>query len=86
MKNLTLFIQPNCPFCKKALSYIDEIKQDEKYRAISIEIVNELVEADRADSYDYYYVPTFYLGDQKLHEGGIYKDEVKALLDSVLSN
>ncbi len=83
MKKLTLFIQPNCPFCKMALSYIDELKRDGKYAHIGIEVVDELVEVERADSYDYYYVPTFYLGDKKLHEGGIYKKEVAALFDSL---
>lgn len=84
MANLTLFIQPNCPFCKKAFAYIDELKQEDKYKAIDIEIVDELVEVERADTFDYYYVPTFYQGDKKLHEGGIYLNEVKALFDSVL--
>lgn len=87
MVKLTLFIQPNCPFCKKALKYIDELKhEDAKYREIEIELVDELIEVERADSFDYYYVPTFYLGDKKLHEGGIYQPEVKVLFDSVLSN
>ena len=26
MKPVTLFYQPRCPFCKKALRYIDEVK------------------------------------------------------------
>ncbi len=87
MKKLTLFVQHQCPFCKMALQYIKELQQkDEKYHAIQLEIVDELVEVERADSYDYYYVPTFYLGEKKLHEGGIYRDEVKALFDSILDN
>lgn len=85
MAKLTIFIQPNCPFCKKAINYINELQhEDPKYNQIEIELVDELIEVERADSFDYYYVPTFYLGDKKLHEGGIYKPEVKALFDSVL--
>lgn len=84
MPKLTLFIQTTCPFCRRALGYIDELKQLDEYKNIEIETVDEIVEHERADSYDYYYVPTFYLGDEKLHEGGIYKDEVKALFDDVL--
>lgn len=87
MKNVTLFIQHQCPFCKMALKYINELQQkDEKYHAVQLEIVDELAEVERADSYDYYYVPTFYIGEKKLHEGGIYRDEVKALFDSILDN
>lgn len=85
MSKLTVFIQPNCPFCKKAISYINELNsEDSRYNAIEIEYVNELIEVERADSFDYYYVPTFYEGNRKIHEGGIYKNEVKALFDSVL--
>jgi thiol-disulfide isomerase/thioredoxin len=84
MPKLTLFIQDTCPFCRRALGYIDELKQLDAYKSIDIETVNEKVEKERADSYDYYYVPTFYLGDEKLHEGAIYYDEVKALFDKVL--
>lgn len=84
MAKLTLFIQDTCPFCRRALAYIEELQKDANYKAIDIEIVDENIEKERADSYDYYYVPTFYLGQEKLHEGGIYKDEVKALFDDVL--
>ncbi len=84
MPKLTLFIQDTCPFCRRALEYIDELKKLDEYKDIDIELVDENVEKERADSYDYYYVPTFYLGEEKLHEGGIYQNEVKALFDDVL--
>ena len=84
MPKLTLFIQDTCPFCRRALGYIDELKQRDEYKNIDIEVVDENVEKERADSYDYYYVPTFYLKDEKLHEGGIYQNEMKALFDDVL--
>lgn len=84
MPKLTLFIQETCPFCRRALSYIDELKKLDEYKNIDIEVVDEKVEKVRADSYDYYYVPTFYLGEEKLHEGGIYPDEVKLLFDDML--
>lgn len=83
MPALTLFIQTTCPFCRRALGYIDELKQLPEYKDIDIEIVDEIEQQERADTYDYYYVPTFYLGDKKLHEGAIYKEEVKALFDSI---
>ena len=84
MRNLTLFILPTCPFCRRALGYIDELKQLPEYKYIEIEVVDESVEKERADSFDYYYVPTFYLGNKKLHEGAIYKNEVQALFDTIL--
>jgi len=82
---LTLFILRDCPFCKRALQYIDELKEEHpEYKAIELNIVDEQEQKALADSYDYYYVPTFYLGEKKLHEGGIYKNEVKDLFEAVL--
>lgn len=85
MAKLTLFYLRNCPFCKRALQYIDELKTEhEELRAIEIEMIEESEQPEVADRYDYYYVPTLYLGEEKLHEGGIYKEEVEALLRNVL--
>ncbi|MDR1380067.1 MAG: glutaredoxin [Tannerella sp.] len=80
MKPITLFYLRDCPFCKKALAYIDELKKQEAYRDIEIEMIEESEQAELADRYDYYYVPTFYADGEKLHEGGIYKNEVEDIL------
>ena len=91
MKPVTLFYQPRCPFCKKALRYIDEalgyleeLQRQEPYGRIEIRMIDELAEPEVADRYDYYYVPTFYVGDKKVHEGGIMPDEVEAVLRMAL--
>jgi len=77
---LTLFILRDCPFCKRALKYIDELKEEHpEFKSIELDIIDEQEQKALADSYDYYYVPTFYLGGKKLHEGGIYKNEVEDL-------
>lgn len=34
-----------------------------------LRIVDERAEADYADSFDYYYVPCYYVGGEKVHEG-----------------
>ena len=82
---LTLFILRDCPFCKKALKYIDELKEEyPEFKSIELDIIDEQEQKKLADSYDYYYVPTFYLGEKKLHEGGIYKNEVQGLFEEVL--
>ncbi|MFI3303296.1 MAG: glutaredoxin [Rikenellaceae bacterium] len=85
MKKITMFIQPMCPYCKKALRYIEEVKAaNPELAAVEIEIHDELKEAEFADTFDYYYVPTFYIGDKKIHEGGIFADEVAAVLRQAL--
>lgn len=84
MKTITVFYQQHCPFCKKAFAYMDELLQQEPYKGLQIEKIEETEQPDVADRYDYYYVPTFYIDGEKVHEGGIFRDEVKALFDKAL--
>ena len=84
MKRITLFYLGNCPFCKKARAAIDELKKQDRYKDIEIEMIEESKQPEVADKYDYYYVPTFYLDGRKVHEGGIFPDEVKAVLEQAL--
>lgn len=84
MKPILMFYQEHCPFCKKALRYIDELKQQSVYSGIQIDMVEETQQPDLADKYDYYYVPTFYIDGIKMHEGGIFPDEMEELLKKAL--
>ncbi|MFI3318667.1 MAG: thioredoxin [Rikenellaceae bacterium] len=66
----------------RALAYIEQIKRErEDLAGVEIELVDELKEAARADRYDYYYVPTFYLGDEKLSEGTVTMSKVLEILE-----
>ena len=83
---LTLFYLPHCPHCRLALKCLEELKaEDAAYAAISISMIDEGKEKDFANQFDYYYVPTFYLGDKKLFEGHMEKADVKAVLDRALA-
>jgi len=85
MKPVKLFYLKNCPFCKKALRYIEEAKAAcPELAAVDIELVEESEEPEVAERFDYYYVPTFYVGGVKVHEGGIYPEEVEAVLRRAL--
>ena len=85
MKRIQLFYLKNCPFCKKALRYIEEAKAvHPELAALEIELIEESEEPEVADRYDYYYVPTFYIDGVKVHEGGIYPDEMEPLLRKAL--
>lgn len=82
---MRVFILENCPYCKRARDYIKQLKEeDERYQKIDIEYIDEAKEEELANSYDYYYVPSFFDGDKKLHEGAINKGEVKQLFDEYL--
>ncbi len=85
MKDVKLFYLKNCPFCKKAISYIESLKaQHEELAQVDIEMIEESEQKELADSFDYYYVPTFYVADEKVHEGGIYPEEVEEILRKAL--
>ncbi|MGL5637304.1 MAG: glutaredoxin family protein [Bacteroidales bacterium] len=85
MKKITVFYQPLCPFCKNVFKYIKELTSENiEFENIEWEFIDELKEPELADRFDYYYVPTFYYNGKKIHEGGIFKDEVKELMQSVL--
>lgn len=85
MKNVKLFYLRDCPFCKKAMRYIDELKAAHpEFREIEIEMIEESEQPEVANKYDYHYVPTFYLNEIKAHEGGIYADEVEQILRKAL--
>lgn len=84
MKNVKLFYLAQCPFCKKALAYLEELQQNPVYADIKIEMIEESEQVELADSYDYYYVPTFYVDEVKVHEGGIFIGEVEDILKQAL--
>ena len=85
MKKVQLFYLKQCPFCMKAFAYIEAAKAAHpELQAVEIELIEESEEPERAAKYDYYYVPTFYIDGVKVHEGGIYPDEVEPLLRKAL--
>ena len=80
MKPVKLFYLKNCPFCRKVLRYIEEAKAAHpELQPVAIEMIEESEQSDLADTFDYYYVPTFYVDGVKVHEGGIYAEEVEKI-------
>ena len=85
MKDLTLFYLATCPYCNRARQYMEELKEENPaYAAIPVKMIEERERKSLADSFDYFYVPTFYVGDQKVAEGAIDKDGVRAVFDKAL--
>lgn len=79
---ITLFYLKSCPYCKEALRWIEELKNENpEYRDIGLKLVEESVEKEYADSFDYYFVPTFYAGGEKLHEGASTKEKIRKIFD-----
>ena len=87
MKKLQIFYQKNCPHCAKAFKFIDELKEEnDLYRLIKPQLIEETLQVDYAAMFDYFLVPTFYIDDKKVHEGAVSKEEVREILDTTLED
>jgi len=58
--------------------------ENPEYLSLEIEKIDETVHPEIADKYDYYYVPTFYVGSEKLHEGAATIKKLKRVFDAAL--
>ena len=47
-------------------------------------MIEESEQSELADTYDYYYVPCFFEGTKKLHEGAITKEAIQKIFDDYL--
>lgn len=80
MKKVLMFELAYCPYCREAKRFMEEILAEHpEYAAIEVEHVDEAKERARAMKYDYYYVPTYYVGEEKRHEGAATKEAVLAV-------
>ena len=86
MQKLTYFKLASCPYCRECDRFIEQLRGEyPAYRDIEIEIIDEDRQPDIAEKFDYYYVPTFFIGSKKLHEGASTKEKIKAVLDAALA-
>jgi len=85
MKNITMFMMKSCPYCQEAFRLMEWLFTDnEAYKALKIEYIDETEQPELADRYDYYKVPTYYVGDKKLHEGAATLKDIKRVFDAAL--
>lgn len=85
MKELLFFYLPACPHCLLGERLLKElVAETPAYAKIPITRINEVMQRDLAERYDYWYVPCFFLGDDKLHEGHAEKDDIRRVLDAAL--
>ena len=93
MRELTMFYLDDCGYCAKARQAFEELYElNPAYRQIPITRIEESQEPEIADRYDYYAVPSFFDGTEKLFEAHLFmsyeeiRDEVKKVLDYALEN
>ena len=63
---------------------MDKLRQQPVYQPVEVELIEESEQAELANQYDYYYVPTFYLDGEKVHEGGIFENELEEIFKKAL--
>ena len=85
MKPILMFIIESCPYCRQALNWMNELKDENaNYSAAEITIIDEKLQPDLANQYDYYYVPTYYIDGVKVHEGAATKDIVRNVFEKAM--
>lgn len=78
MSQIILFELPLCPHCLRARRFQEELFQlHPSWRDIPLRVVDESRQRSFADSYDYYYVPAYFVDGKKVHEGRITREDVE---------
>ena len=92
MKDILLFYRDDCGYCHKAHQALDELMEElPGATELRITKIEETREPALADRYDYYAVPTFYVGGEKLFEAHIgmsyadIKREARRVLETALA-
>lgn len=69
MKQLTILYLGHCPYCRSMKKAITELtEQNPPYRSVPIEWIEESLQASLAERYDYWYVPSIFMENEKLFE------------------
>lgn len=82
-----MFYLSDCGYCDRAFRALNELYAEKPaYREIPIEKIEESEHPDIADQYDYYAVPSFFDGKEKLFEAHLFMsyDSIKEAVQKVL--
>ena len=85
MKPIRLFYLASCKYCRNAIAYMDELKQQAAYKDVEVEMIEESEHPDLSDAYDYYFVPSYYIDDVLVHEGAATLEEVEAVFKKAIA-
>lgn len=90
-ERLTAFYLSGCPYCRRARQALAElIAEDPAYGRVAVDWIEESEQPELAGAYDYYRVPSYFKGREKLHEtspaedDGAIKANLRAALDTLL--
>ena len=85
MKKILMFTMASCPYCQRALQWMSELcAENPAYRTIPVELIDEVINPELANQYDYYYVPTYYVNGEKVHEGVATREIIQSVYEKAL--
>jgi len=84
-KQVKMMMLDTCPYCKQAFKMMDKLKAEHpEYKNVNIDLIEESKEPEKIKGYDYWYVPTFFVGEQKILEGVPTIDQVEKVFQEAL--
>ena len=85
MKDILFFCTSSCPHCKQADEDIKKLKEEfPKYQPINVRKVDENLNPQFAEKFDYYYVPCMYCDGKKMIEGDASRENLINILVEAL--
>ncbi|MBC8570350.1 glutaredoxin family protein [Zongyangia hominis] len=85
MKKVKMMILDSCPYCHQAFAMMERLcAEHEEYREVDVEVIEESKEPEKIKGYHYWYVPTFFVGEEKVHEGVPTEEKVEAVYRAAL--
>lgn len=93
MKKITMFHIDECRYCDFARRAIAElIRENPEYSNIEIEMINEDEHPEIIENYDYWSVPSLFIGKEKIFEAELFmpyetvRDGVRLAFDKALES
>lgn len=78
---LYMVITSWCPYCKKSLMWMEELMtENEEYKDLEIEVIDEEVSPTLASKYTYELVPNFHLNGEKIYEGAATRSDIEEVM------
>lgn len=87
MQEVKYFYLKNCPHCKRADAMIAAlIQKHPELAAVPVRKIEEREQSALADAHNYYYVPCFFVGSEKLCEGVPSEEKILAVFQKALKS
>ena len=90
-KKITMFHIKECKYCDMAKRAIEELREElPEYRDVEIEMIDEDEHPEIIANYDYWSVPSLFIGHDKIFEAALFmpyetvRDGVKLAFDRAL--